>query len=76
MKKKVRENKNNLRKRAYHIIMSDRNDDEIKRTNQKTSALNASFDNLHKCFKQVNISVNKAINSINNIIRSHLDTIL
>lgn len=77
MRRKIREKKNQLRRRAYHIIMSDRNKDEIKRTNQKLYELDNSFQGLNKAFKKCNEAFENAIKNINNnIFRSHPDTIL
>lgn len=76
-KKKVFKKKNELRRRTYHIIMSDRNNDEIKRTNQKIDELNSSYNNLFNAFKKCNEAFDNAIKIINNnIFRSHPDTIL
>lgn len=71
--KKLLKRKNELRKRAYSIIMTDRNNDEQKRINQKVYKMNISFDNLHKSMLKLSYSCKNAIGifskNINNITR-------
>ena len=72
--KKIFMKKQNLRKRCYSIVMSDRNDDENKRINQKINKLNIAFNNLHKSMLDFGYSYKNAIDifnkNINNIARS------
>lgn len=72
-KKRLFEKKNGLRRRAYSIIMSDRNNDEKKRRNQKIYEMNTAFNNLHKSILDFGYSCENVINifskSINNITR-------
>jgi len=77
MIRKIREKKNKLRRRAYHIIMSDRNKDEIKRTNRTLNKINNSFSSLHKALKKCNDAFSNVVKNINNnIFRGHPNTIL
>lgn len=66
--------KQNLKDRCYSIVMSDRNDDENKRINQKINKLNIAFNNLHKSMLDFGYSYKNAIDifnkNINNIARS------
>ena len=72
--KKIFTKKQNLRKRCYSIVMSDRNDDENKRINQKINKLNISFNNLYKSMLDFGYSCKNAVDifnkNINNIARS------
>ena len=72
--KKIFMKKQNLRKRCYSIVMSDRNNDENKRINQKINKLNITFDDLHKSMLDFNYSYKNVIDvfnkNINNIARS------
>ena len=72
--KKIFTKKQNLRKRCYSIVMSDRNDDENKRINQKINKLNIAFNNLHKSMLDFGYSYKNAVDvfnkNINNITRS------
>ena len=72
--KKIFMKQQNLRKRCYSIVMSDRSDDENKRINQKINKLNITFNNLHKSMLDFGYSYKNAIDifnkNINNISRS------
>lgn len=72
--KKIFMKKQNLRKRCYSIVMSDRNNDENKRINQKINKLNITFDDLHKSMLDFSYSCKNVIDvfnkNINNIARS------
>lgn len=72
-KKRLFEKKNELRRRAYSIIISDRNNDEKKRRNQKIYEMNTAFNDLHKSILDFGYSCENVINifskSINNITR-------
>ena len=72
--KKMFMKKQNLRKRCYSIVMSDRNNDENKRINQKINKLNIAFNNLHKSMLDFGYSCKNVIDvfnkNINNIARS------
>ena len=66
--------KQNLKDRCCSIVMSDRNDDENKRINQKINKLNIAFNNLHKSMLDFGYSYKNAVDvfnkNINNITRS------
>lgn len=66
--------KQNLKNRCCSIVMSDRNNDENKRINQKINKLNISFNILHKSMLDFGYSCKNAIDvfnkNINNIARS------
>ena len=66
--------KQNLKDRYCSIVMSDRNDDENKRINQKINKLNIAFNNLHKSMLDFGYSYKNAVDvfnkNINNITRS------
>ena len=66
--------KQNLKDRCCSIVMSDRNDDENKRINQKINKLNIAFNNLHKSMLDFGYSYKNAVDvfnkNINNIARS------
>ena len=72
--KKLFIKKQNLKDRCYSIVMSDRNDDENKRINQKINKLNIAFNNLHKSMLDFGYSYKNAVDvfnkNINNITRS------
>ena len=73
--KKMFMKKQNLRKRCYSIVMSDRNNNnKNKRINQKINKLNIAFNNLHKSMLDFGYSYKNAIDifnkNINNITRS------
>ena len=72
--KKLFIKKQNLKDRCCSIVMSDRNDDENKRINQKINKLNIAFNNLHKSMLDFSYSCKNAIDvfnkNINNIARS------
>ena len=66
--------KQNLKDRCCSIVMSDRNNDENKRINQKINKLNIAFNNLHKSMLDFGYSYKNAVDvfnkNINNITRS------
>ena len=72
--KKIFIKKQNLRKRCYSIVMSDRNNDEKKRINQEMNKINITFNNLHKSLLDFGYSCKNAADifnkNINNIARS------
>ena len=72
--KKLFIKKQNLKDRCCSIVMSDRNDDENKRINQKINKLNIAFNNLHKSMLDFGYSYKNAVDvfnkNINNITRS------
>ena len=74
LNKKLFIKKQNLKDRCYSIVMSDRNDDENKRINQKINKLNIAFNNLHKSMLDFGYSYKNAVDvfnkNINNITRS------
>ena len=72
--KKLFIKKQNLKDRCCFIVMSDRNNDENKRINQKINKLNIAFNNLHKSMLDFGYSYKNAVDvfnkNINNITRS------
>ena len=72
--KKLFIKKQNLKNRCCSIVMSDRNNDENKRINQKINKLNIAFNNLHKSMLDFGYSYKNAVDvfnkNINNITRS------
>lgn len=52
--------RNNLRKRCYSIIMSDRNKDERKRINQALDKNEFTYKNLCRSIEQANLGFQKA----------------